>query len=79
MPYSGLFEYYRREHEKLKPPEPVYIRIKAPRGIGAVQTLSGRQITNGADRIVEMSEEAANCLIPVGWSLLSEPRRDASS
>ena len=76
MPYSGLFEYYRREAEKLKPPEPVYVRIKAPPGIGAVQTFSGRHITIGADRIVEMSEEDANCLIPVGWTLLSEPRCD---
>jgi hypothetical protein len=32
----------------------------------------------GQDRIVEMSEEDANCLIPVGWTLLTEPDREAS-
>jgi predicted phage terminase large subunit-like protein len=79
MPHWGIFEYYRREAEKLKPPQPLYVRIKAPPGIGAVQTLSGRHITIGEDRIVEMSEEDANCLIPVGWILITEPRRDASS
>ena len=63
---------YRREAEKLKPPEPVYVRLKAPPGIGAVQTFSGRRITIGEDRIVEMSEEDANCLIPYGWIKLAE-------
>ena len=50
---------------------------QAPPGIGAVQTFSGRHITIGEDRIVEMSEEDANCLIPVGWTLLTEPACDA--
>ena len=40
----------------------VYVRLKAPPGIGAVQTLSGRHITIGEDRIVEMSDEDANWL-----------------
>ena len=78
FPGQGIFEFYRREAEKLKPPKPVYVRIKAPPGIGAVQTFSGRHITIGEDRIVEMSEEDANCLIPVGWTLLTEPPCDAS-
>ena len=79
MPYSGIFEYYRREAEKLKPPDPVYVRVKAPLGIGSVQTLSGQHITIGQDRIVEMSERDANCLIPAGWILLTEPRCETSS
>ena len=54
------------------PPQPVYVRLKAPAGIGAVQTLSGRRITIGEDRIVEMSEEDAKCLIPSGWIKLPE-------
>ena len=54
------------------PPGPVYVRLKAPPGIGAVQTLSGRHITIGEDRIVEMSEEDAKCLIPSGWITLAE-------
>ena len=77
MPHWEIFEYYRREAEKLKPPQPVYLRIKAPPGIGAVQTFSGRRITIGEDRIVEMSEEDANFLIPVGWILITE-RSDTS-
>jgi len=63
MPHSGIFEYYRREAERLTPPEPVHVRIKAPPGIGSVQTFSGRHITIGEDRIVEMSEEDFTCLI----------------
>jgi len=78
FPGQGIFEFFRRDAEKLKPPKPVYVRIKAPPGIGAVQTFSGRHITIGEDRIVEMSEEDANCLIPVGWTLLTEPPCDAS-
>ena len=78
MPHAGIFEHYRREAERLKPPEPVYVRIKAPPAIGSVQTFSGRHITIGEDRIVEMSEEDAACLIPVGWTLLTEPRSDGS-
>ena len=73
---QGIFEYYRRMAEKLKPPEPVYVRLKAPPGIGAVQTRSGQRTTIGEDRIVEMSAEDADCLIPDGWILLSEGSSD---
>src|SRR4029077_17200866 len=45
---------------------------KAPPGIGAVQTFSGRRIIIAEDRIVEMSEEDADCLIPDGWIKLTE-------
>src|SRR4029077_8132475 len=76
MPSWGIFELTRRMAEKLKPPEPVYVRLKAPPGIGAVQTFSGRRITIGEDRIVEMSEEDANCLIPAGWTRLAERSAD---
>jgi hypothetical protein len=72
MPSQGIFELYRRMAEKLKPPEPVYVRLKAPPGIGAVQTRSGQRTTIGEDRIVEMSAEDANCLIPDGWIKLAE-------
>ena len=60
MSNQGIFELYRIHPEKLKPPEPVYVRLRAPPGIGAVQTLSGQHITIGKDRIVEMSAEDAN-------------------
>src|SRR6266550_596306 len=71
-PGQGIFEYYRRMAEKLKPPEPVCVRLKAPPGIGGVQTRSGQRTTIGEDRIVEMSAEDANCLIPDGWIKLAE-------
>ena len=72
MPNQGIFEHYRRMAEKLKPPEPVYVRLKAPPGIGAVQTRSGQRTTIGEDRIVEMSAEDADCLLPDGWIKLAE-------
>jgi predicted phage terminase large subunit-like protein len=72
MPHWGIFELTRIRAEALKPPEPVYVRLKAPVGIGSVQTFSGRHISIGEDRIVEMSEEDANCLIPYGWTKLAE-------
>jgi len=72
MPSWGIFELTRRMAEKLKPPEPVYVRLKAPPGIGAVQTFSGRRITIAEDRIVEMSDEDADCLIRAGWTKLAE-------
>jgi len=78
----GLYEHYRaqyeaaaqlqREPEKRKPPRPVNVRIKAPPGIGAVQTFSGRHINVGLDGIVEMSEDDAFYLIPAGWTILGD-------
>ena len=41
--------------------------VKAPAGIGAVQTFSNRHLTVGLDGIVEMSAEDAEYLIPAGW------------
>jgi hypothetical protein len=62
----------QREPEKRKPPRPVNVGVEAPPGTGAVETFSDRHITISEDRIVEMSEEDANCLIPYGWILISE-------
>ena len=47
-------------------------RVKAPPGIGAVQTSSGRHITIGVDGIVEMSEADAFYLTPCGWTILGD-------
>jgi hypothetical protein len=71
----GIYETTRRKAEKLKHPELVeqcYVRVKAPAGIGAVQTFSNRHLTVGLDGIVEMSEEDAACLIPAGWIKLPD-------
>ena len=67
-----------RQAEKPKPPTPVYVRVKAPLGIGSVSKPYRAHIAIGEDRIVEMSEEDATCLIPVGWTLLTEPPCDGS-
>ena len=48
------------------------MRVKAPLGIGSVQTFSGLRITIGEDRIVKMTAEDAELLIPAGWVLLAE-------
>ena len=79
MPFPGqnIFELYRRQAEQLKPPETLHVRLKAPSGIGSVQTRSGRHITIGPDRIVEMSVADADCLIPYGWTRLADTNRDA--
>jgi hypothetical protein len=55
-----------------EPAEQFYVRVKAPAGIGAVQTFSNRHLTVGLDGIVEMSEEDAACLIPAGWIKLAD-------
>ena len=68
MPSAGMYELTRRQAVKLKPPEPVFVRVKASPGIGSVQTFSGLRITIGEDRIVEMTAEDADCLIPAGWT-----------
>jgi predicted phage terminase large subunit-like protein len=72
MPGWAVFELARRMAEQLKPPPPRYVRLKAPPGIGSVQTLSNRHITIGEHRLVEMSAEDAACLIPDGWIMLGE-------
>jgi len=81
FPGQNIFEFYRSEYEKRKhqkeaekrkPPRPVNVRIKAPPGIGAVQTFSGRHINVGLDGIVEMSEADAFYLIPAGWTILGD-------
>src|SRR5215469_13035496 len=81
FPGQNIFEFYRSEYEKRKhqkeaekrkPPRSVNVRIKAPPGIGAVQTFSGRHINVGLDGIVEMSEEDAFCLLSLGWTILGD-------
>src|SRR6202043_412083 len=78
MSNQGIFEYYRKMAGKLKPPE-ITVRLEAPPGIGAVQTFSGRRITIGEDRIVEMSAEDASCLIRAGWTKLADWSADEAA
>jgi predicted phage terminase large subunit-like protein len=67
FPGQGVFDYYRRKAQKLTPPEPVFVRLKAPHGIGSLQTYSGRRLTVGEDGVVEISEDDAQYLIRDGW------------
>jgi hypothetical protein len=76
MPSRGIFELYRSEAEKLKPPQPVYVRVKAPPGVGAVQTFSGLRATIAEDRIVTMTLDDTKSLIPIGWTVLDEQSPD---
>jgi hypothetical protein len=67
---------------QLMHPEPVehcYVHVKAPTGIGAVQTFSYRHLTVGLDGIVEMSEADAAYLIPAGWIKLADGAATRSS
>jgi predicted phage terminase large subunit-like protein len=65
----GIFELYRQQAEALRRgqmPGPS-VRLRAPAGIGAVQTLSGRHLNVAADGTVEMSESDAAPLLGAGW------------
>jgi hypothetical protein len=66
----GIFELYRQCAEELrsgevKPGRPV--RLRAPRGVGAVQLLSGARRNVAGDGTVEMSESDAGPLLLAGW------------
>jgi hypothetical protein len=54
---SDAVSQIRRKTEKLKPPEPVYVRVKASLRIGSVQTFSGLRITIGKDRTVRRESQ----------------------
>ena len=58
--------------EKLKPQKTSWTRLRAPLGIGSVQTFSGRHLNIGPDGTVEMSAEDAKFLIRDGWTKLAE-------
>jgi hypothetical protein len=67
---AGIFELYRQLAEKARygqltsgPP----VRLRAPRGVGAVQLLSGLHRNVSADGTVEMSESDAAPLLRAGW------------
>jgi len=53
--------------------------LQAPRGIGSVQTFSGRHTNVGPDGTIEMSADDAQYLIRAGWTKLAEwPSDDAA-
>jgi predicted phage terminase large subunit-like protein len=75
FPGQGLLEFMRMQAERLRNPlnlERYRVRLQAPRGIGAVQTFSGRHIDVGPDGTIEMSADDAQHLICDGWTKLAE-------
>jgi hypothetical protein len=49
-----------------------WVRLQVPRGIGAVQTFSGRHLNVGEDGTVDVSAEDAEYFIRDGWTKLAE-------
>ena len=83
FPGQGYFEYARMQAERYRNPERLRdeaersrVRLRAPPGIGAVQTFSGRHLNFQPDGTVEMSADDAQYLIPHGWTKLAEWSRD---
>jgi predicted phage terminase large subunit-like protein len=67
---AGIFELYRQRAEELRRGEPRpgrLVRLRAPRGVGAVQTLSGLHLNVAADGTVEVSVSDAAPLLRAGW------------
>jgi hypothetical protein len=53
-------------------PERFRVRLRAPSGLGSVQTFSGRHINVGLDGTIEMSADDAQYYIRDGWTKLAE-------
>jgi hypothetical protein len=78
----GIFEYYRRQAEKLHPPRATsetWVRLRAPPGIGAVQTVSNRHFNMRPDGTFEIPARDAEFLILDGWTKLAEWTRDEAA
>lgn len=74
---SGFLQFYREEFggrvSAVGPEQTVShpVRLLAPVGSGEVQMYGGRTVWIPADRIVEMTEDEASCLVGRnGWTLL---------
>jgi predicted phage terminase large subunit-like protein len=68
----AFYELYRRRAERFQQDKSSWVRLQVPRGIGAVQTFSGRHLNVGEDGTVDMSAEDAEYLIRDGWTKLAE-------
>jgi hypothetical protein len=55
------------------------VRLRAPSGMGSVQTFSGRHINVGPDGTIEMSADDAKYLIRDGWTKLAEWTSDEAA
>jgi hypothetical protein len=72
FPSQRIFELYRIRAEQLRRRTTGWVRLRAPHGIGSVQTFSGRHLTVSPDGTVEMSAEDSEYLIRAGWTKLAE-------
>jgi hypothetical protein len=68
----GIFEFYRQRAEQLQQRKRSWVRLRAPRGVGSVQTYSGRHLNIREDGTVDMSAEDAEYLTRNGWTKLAE-------
>jgi len=68
----AIYEVYRRQFEPFQQPKSTWVRLQVPRGIGSVQTFSGRHLNVGEDGTVDMSAEDAEYFIRDGWAQLAE-------
>jgi hypothetical protein len=68
----AFYELCRRQAERFQQKKSSWVRLQVPRGIGAVQTFSGRHLNVGEDRTLDMSAEDAEYLIRDGWTKLAE-------
>jgi predicted phage terminase large subunit-like protein len=67
---AGIWELYRQRAEELRSGEVERsrpVRLRAPRGVGAVQLLSGVRRNVAGDGTVEMSQADAAPLLRAGW------------
>ena len=66
----GIFELYRQRAEELRSREVAAnrpVRLRAPRGVGAIQLLSGARRNVAGDGTVEMSQSDAAPPLLAGW------------
>ena len=68
----AFYELYHRRAERFQQDKSSWVRLQVLRGIGAVQTFSGRHLNVGEDGTVDMSAEDAEYLIRGGWTKLAE-------
>jgi predicted phage terminase large subunit-like protein len=79
FPGQNMFELYRMQAEKLqrqRETSEIWVRLRAPPGIGAVQTGRNRHYNMRPDGTFEMPARDAEFLIPDGWTKIAEWTRE---
>jgi hypothetical protein len=68
----AFYELYRRRAERFQQKKSSWVRLQVPRGIGAVQTFSGRHLNVREAGTVDMSSDDAEYLIREGCTKFAE-------